>query len=214
MDTNNRVFGYARVSAKDQNLARQMDALIAFPVRPEFIYSDKASGKDFARPAYQKLMSNLQPGDVLVVKSIDRLGRNYEEILEEWRHITKTMKCAIVVMDMPLLDTRAAQSGITGAFITDVVLQLLSYVAQVERENIRQRQAEGIAAARARGVRFGRPPKKRPKCYDETKSAFVSRNITRKEAASRLHVSVTTFEKWMREDRETTLTEGRDETRD
>lgn len=164
------------------------------------VYADKASGKDFQRPAYQELMRIMRPGDVLVIKSIDRLGRNYDEILEEWRRITKTMECAVVVIDMPLLDTRTTQSNVTGVFISDVVLQLLSYVAQVERDNIRQRQAEGIAAAQARGVRFGRPPKKRPKCYETTKQAFASGNITRKEAATRLRVSVTTFEKWMKED--------------
>lgn len=193
-------FGYARVSAKDQNLDRQMNALLSFPVNESMIYADKASGKDFQRPAYRKLMNAMRPGDVLVVKSIDRLGRNYDEILEEWRRITKTMRCAMVVLDMPLLDTRSARSDVTGVFIADIVLQLLSYVAQVERDNIRQRQAEGIAAARARGVRFGRPPKKRPKCYEETKEAFTSGNITRKEAAARLRVSITTFEKWVKED--------------
>lgn len=200
MSRRNKTYGYARVSAKDQNLARQLDALHEFPVQESMIYTDKASGKDFQRPAYQELMRTMRPGDVLVVKSIDRLGRSYDEILEEWRRITKTMECAVVVIDMPLLDTRTTRSNVTGVFISDIVLQLLSYVAQVERDNIRQRQAEGIAAAQARGVRFGRPPKKRPKCYDSTKQAFTSGNITRKEAAARLRVSVTTFEKWMRED--------------
>ena len=159
MNRTSETYGYARVSAKDQHLDRQMDALRAFPVSETKIYADKASGKDFNRPAYQQLMRTMQPGDVLVVKSIDRLGRNYDEILEEWRRITKTMRCAMVVLDMPLLDTRFTKSNVTGVFIADVVLQLLSYVAQVERDSIRQRQAEGIAAAQARGVRFGRPPK-------------------------------------------------------
>lgn len=200
MNRKSKTYGYARVSAKDQNLDRQMDALRAFPINDHMVYADKASGKDFRRPAYQELIDTMHPGDVLVVKSIDRLGRNYDEILEEWRRITKTMECAVVVIDMPLLDTRTTHSNVTGVFISDIVLQLLSYVAQVERDNIRQRQAEGIAAARARGVRFGRPPKKRPKCYEITKQAFTSGNITRKEAAARLRVSVTTFEKWMKED--------------
>ena len=136
----------------------------------------------------------------MVVKSIDRLGRNYDEIIEEWRNITKRMRCAIVVLDMPLLDTRESRGNVTGVFISDLVLQLLSYVAQVERDNIKQRQAEGIASAKARGVRFGRPPIKRPKSYGKTKGAFLSGELTRKEAANRLKVSITTFDKWMAED--------------
>ena len=194
------VYGYARVSSKDQNLDRQIDALTAFPVEKSNIFADKASGKDFERPKYRKLMKLLRSGDVLVVKSIDRLGRNYDEIIEEWRNITKHMGRYIVVIDMPLLDTRETKENVTGVFIADIVLQLLSYVAQVERENIKQRQAEGIASAKARGVRFGRPPIKRPKCYEKTKNAFLSGMLTRKEAANRLHVSVTTFEKWMSAD--------------
>lgn len=197
-----RVYGYARVSAKDQNLDRQLDALAAFPVAAGNVFADKASGKDFDRPEYRQLMGVLREGDVLVVKSIDRLGRNYDEILEEWRRITKVMGCYIVVLDMPPLDTREAKGNITGVFIADLVLQLLSYVAQVERDNIRQRQAEGIASAKARGVRFGRPPKKRPKNYEATKQAFLSGSITRKEAALRLRVGTTTLEKWMKQDLE------------
>lgn len=191
-------YGYARVSARDQNLDRQLDALEAFGV--DEVLADKASGKDFSRPAYGALMRKMRNGDVLVVKSIDRLGRNYEEILAEWRKITKEMGCAVVVLDMPLLDTRESRGDVTGVFISDVVLQLLSYVAQVERDNIRQRQAEGIAAARARGVRFGRPPKCRPKCYAETKRSYLSGTITKREASGRLKVSVTTFEKWLAQD--------------
>lgn len=194
------VYGYARVSSKDQNLDRQIDALVAFPIDRKRIYADKASGKDFNRPRYRALVRRLRPGDALVVKSIDRLGRNYNEILEEWRLITKAKQAAIVVLDMPLLDTRTQRGGVTGVFLADVVLQLLSYVAQVERENIKQRQAEGIAAARARGVRFGRPSIPRPENYVETKSAFLHGAITRKEAAGRMKVSVTTFSKWLKED--------------
>ena len=197
-------YGYARVSSRDQNLDRQMDALAAFGVPAANVFSDKASGKDFDRPAYRRLVSAMRPGDVLVVKSIDRLGRNYDEILEEWRRLTKAMGCAVAVIDMPLLDTRSSRSDVTGTFISDLVLQLLSYVAQVERDSIRQRQAEGIASAQARGVRFGRPPKKRPRCYEETKRLVYSGSITKREAAARLRVSVTTLEKWLRED------EGRD----
>lgn len=195
-----KVYGYARVSAKDQNLDRQMIALSGFPVEKKRIFADKASGRDFERPAYRRLVSKIKPGDVVVVKSIDRLGRNYEEILSEWRYITKVKKAAIVVLDMPLLDTRETKAGLTGVLLSDIVLQLLSYVAQIERDNIKQRQAEGIAAAKARGVRFGRPPKERPKTYESIKGAFLSGSLTRKEAATRLRVGATTFSKWLKED--------------
>lgn len=194
------VYGYARVSSKDQSLNRQIDALISFPVERKLIYADKASGKDFNRPKYRALINRLRPGDVLVIKSIDRLGRNYNEILEEWRLITKAKQASIVVLDMPLLDTRKQGEDVTGVFLADVVLQLLSYVAQVERENTKQRQAEGIAAARARGVRFGRPCIPRPMSYAETKRAFLDGTITRRDAADRMKVSVTTFSKWLKED--------------
>lgn len=195
-----RMYGYARVSAKGQNLDRQLDALIAFGVDPAFIMKDKASGKDFNRPAYKQLMRRLKPGDTMVIASIDRLGRSYDEVLSEWRKITKIKQVAMVVLDMPLLDTREAKNGLTGTFIADLVLQLLSYVAQVERDNIKQRQAEGIASAKARGVRFGRPPARRPACYDETKSLYREGALTRKEAAARLGVCVSTFDRWMQED--------------
>lgn len=146
----NRIYGYARVSSADQNLDRQLDALERFPVQTNLIYADKASGKDFRRPQYQRLLRRLREGDVLVIKSIDRLGRDYREVLDEWRRLTTDKRVAIVVLDMPLLDTREQPNGITGTFIADLVLQVLSYVAQVERENIKQRQAEGIASARLR----------------------------------------------------------------
>ena len=152
--TKDKVYGYARVSTRDQNLDRQLQALAAFPVEGRRVFADKASGKDFDRPAYRRLMARLRPGDVLVVKSIDRLGRDYNEILEQWRAITKRKGAHVVVLDMPLLDTRTTQNGITGVFLADVVLQLLSYVAQIERDNTHQRQAEGIAAAKARGGAF------------------------------------------------------------
>lgn len=153
-----KTYGYARVSTKDQNLNRQLDALASFPVEERMVFVDYESGKDFERPGYQRLLKTLTPGDLMVVKSIDRLGRNYEEILFQWRHITHQLGADIAVMDMPLLNTRAnGVDGITGTLICDIVLQVLSYVAHVERENIHQRQAEGIAAAKARGVRFGRP---------------------------------------------------------
>lgn len=159
-----------------------------------------ASGKDFHRPEYRRLIKLLKKGDVLAVKSIDRLGRNYEEIIEEWRKITKEKKAAVVVIDMPLLDTRDRPDGITGVFISDFVLQLLSYVAQLERENIHQRQAEGIAAAKARGVHFGRPRKAKPSTYEVIRSAYLDGAITRRDAAGLLEVSISTFDKWLRED--------------
>ena len=200
--TEGRVFGYARVSTRDQNLDRQLQALAAFPVEGRRLFADKASGKDFDRPAYRRLMARLRPGDVLVIKSIDRLGRDYNEILEQWRAITKRKGVHVVVLDMPLLDTRTTQNGITGVFLADVVLQLLSYVAQIERDNTHQRQAEGIAAAQARGVRFGRPSKQRMALFEDAKRSYLSGHITRHEAAARLEVSVSTFDRWMRRDRE------------
>lgn len=182
------MYGYARVSSREQNLDRPLDALRAFGVEDGAVYADKASGKDFERPAWHRLMGELRPGDVLAVKSIDRLGRDYAEILDVWRDVTKARGVFVVVLDMPVLDTREERDGITGVLIADIVLQLLSYVAQIERENIRQRQAEGIAAAKARGVSFGRPRKKRPANYQETREAFWGGRITRKEAAARCNI--------------------------
>ena len=182
------MYGYARVSSREQNLDRQLDALCAFGVEDGAVYADKASGKDSERPAWHRLMGELRPGDVLAVKSIDRLGRDYAEILDVWRDVTKVRGVFVVVLDMPVLDTREERDGITGVLIADIVLQLLSYVAQIERENIRQRQAEGIAAAKARGVSFGRPRKKRPANYQETREAFWGGRITRKEAAARCNI--------------------------
>ena len=151
-----KIYGYVRVSTKEQNVARQFGAMRKFPVEEKNIVVDKFSGKDFNRPNYKKLLKTMKKGDVLVVKSIDRLGRNYDEILEQWRLLTKERHIDIVVIDMPLLDTREGRD-LTGTLIADIVLQLLSYVAQSERENIKQRQREGIMAAQARGIKFGRP---------------------------------------------------------
>lgn len=195
-------YGYARVSSRDQNLDRQLDALLAFGVEQRNIFADKASGKNFERPEWRRMVAALGEGDVLVVKSIDRFGRDYEEIIDQWRAITRVRGAAVVVLDMPLLDTRREKDGITGVLIGDIVLQLLSYVAQVERESIHQRQAEGIAAAKARGVRFGRPAKQRPMDYEAVRESYLARRITRAEAARQLGVSASTFGKWMREDRE------------
>ena len=199
-----RVFGYARVSSRDQNLARQVDALTAFGIDERSLFCDKASGKDFLRPSYQKLVRRMRPGDVLVVKSIDRLGRSYEDIIEEWRRLTKERGVSIVVLDMPLLDTRKGCGDLTGELIADIVLQLLSYVAQIERENIRQRQAEGIAAARERGVRFGRPPIERPAVYARVRAGFEAGELSADDAARACGVSRATFARWVQADRAAT----------
>ena len=188
-------YGYVRVSTRDQREDRQILAMEQFGVERKNIFLDKQSGKDFNRPRYRRLIKRIREGDVLVIKSIDRLGRNYEDILEQWRLITKQKKAAIVVLDMPLLDTRQSRS-LTGMLIADLVLQLLSYVAQTEREFLRQRQAEGIAAARKRGVRFGPPPKQRPENFVECLAAWKSGGISAREAARRLHVSHKTFLRW------------------
>ena len=194
-------YGYARVSTREQNLDRQLDALAGFGVDPRHVFADHASGRDFDRPQWRALVRALREGDVLVVTSIDRLGRSYEDILGQWRSITLERKAQVVVMDMPLLDTRERAGGVTGALIADIVLQLLSYVAQVERENIHRRQAEGIASARARGVRFGRPRKPRPEAYVAVRSQYLDGTITRGAAAQRLGVSVSTFGRWLAQDR-------------
>ncbi len=192
------VYGYARVSSADQNLNRQIDALRAFPVAFENIFEDKSSGKDFNRPGYRRLLATVQAGDVIVVQSIDRLGRNYREILNEWRRITQVKGASIVVLDMPLLDTRTSTNGVTGELISDIVLQLLSYVAQVEREHIKQRQAEGIASAKARGVKFGRPRIPLPPQFDQVRTAVSVGRMTRAQAARALGVSASTFDRWVR----------------
>lgn len=192
------IYGYARVSSKDQNEDRQLIALAEYQVPQHNIFLDKLSGKDFNRPQYRKLVRKLKPGDVLVIKSIDRLGRNYEEILEQWRLITKERESDVVVLDMPLLDTRKGRD-LTGTLIADIVLQLLSYVAQTERENIRQRQAEGIAAARMRGVQFGRPPKPVPEEFFSLQALYIQGKISGRQAAKRLKVAHNTFFKWARQ---------------
>ena len=189
------LYGYVRVSSRDQNIARQIDAMETFGV--DSIFTDKQSGKDFERPQYQALLAALQPNDTLVVKSIDRLGRNYDEILEQWRIITKEKQAAIVVIDMPLLDTRNSRD-LTGTLIADIVLQLLSYVAETERAFIRQRQAEGIAAAKARGQRFGPKPMEHGPEWDECERLWKSKAISAREAGARLGVSHNTFLRWMR----------------
>ena len=197
---NEPVYGYVRVSTKDQNEDRQLLAMKDFPVPESHIYMDKLSGKDFNRPAYRKLIRKLRRGDVLVVKSIDRLGRNYDEILDQWRYITKDKGADVVILDMPLLDTRQQGRDLTGTFIADLVLQILSYVAQTERENIRQRQAEGIAAAKLKGVRFGRPPKPVPPSFSVVRACWLDGKISSREAAARLDVAQSTFLRWVRKE--------------
>ncbi|MCI8525185.1 MAG: recombinase family protein [Oscillospiraceae bacterium] len=188
-------YGYLRVSTREQNEERQRIALEKFGISVERMYLDKQSGKDFARPAYRRLLRRLRPGDLLVLPSIDRLGRNYHEILEQWRLLTKKMRVGIVVLDMPLLDTRREQ-GLTETLITDIVLQLLSYVAQSERELLRSRQEAGIAAAKARGVQFGRRAMPRPPGFEARCHAWRSGHLTSRQAAACLGVSQTTFLKW------------------
>ncbi|MBR5292008.1 MAG: recombinase family protein [Clostridia bacterium] len=194
--TTQKVYGYIRVSTKEQNEDRQYIAMREFGVNNRDIYMDKQSGKDFNRPAYKRVLRLLKPGDVLVVKSIDRLGRNYEEIIEQWRMITKIRGAAIVVLDMPLLDTRQKDKDLTGTFIADLVLQILSYVAQTEREFMRQRQAEGIAAARAKGVRFGRPPMPKPPAFEMFRQEWMNNEISAREAARCLGIDHKTFITW------------------
>ena len=185
-------YGYARVSTKEQNEQRQIIALEEFGLNLRQIFIDKQSGKDFERANYQRLTRRLKEGDTLVVKSIDRLGRNYNEILEQWRIITKEKRAAIVVLDMPLLDTRRGKD-LMGTFLSDIVLQVLSFVAENERTNIRQRQAEGIAAAKARGVKFGRPPRPLPDNFYEVHKAWRAKRLSLKQAAQACDLPVGTF---------------------
>lgn len=192
-------YGYARVSTREQNEQRQILALTDFGILKTRIYLDKQSGKDFERPNYKRLMRKIKTGDTLVIKSIDRLGRNYDEILEQWRIITKEKQIAIVVLDMPLLDTRLTRD-LTGTLIADLVLQLLSYVAQTEREFIRQRQAEGIAAAIDRGVKFGRRPKERPAELVQLKEKWERKEISARAAAEQLGITHRTFLSWVKEE--------------
>lgn len=191
------IYGYARVSSKDQNEARQIIALSQFPVKKENIYIDKFSGKDFDRPKYSELIKILKKQDILVIKEIDRLGRNYEEILEQWLVITKEIKADIVVLDMPLLDTRTRKENLTGTFIADLVLQILSYVAETERQSIKQRQREGIEAAKKRGVKFGRPCIPVPEEFYDLKEKWLNKKITSREAATTINVSQDTFLRWV-----------------
>lgn len=186
------IYGYIRVSSRDQNEDRQLIALKEVGVSDKNIYLDKQSGKDFNRPQYKKLLRKMKKEDLLYIKSIDRLGRNYEEILQQWRILTKEKGIDIVVLDMPLLDTRRGKD-LMGTFLSDIVLQVLSFVAENERTNLRQRQAEGIAAAKAKGVKFGRPPLPLPENFYEVHKAWRAKKITLKQAAEACNMSVGTF---------------------
>lgn len=191
-------YGYVRVSTKEQNEDRQMVAMREFGIKEGNIILDKQSGQNFERPGYRRLVRRLKAGDTFVIKSIDRLGRNYDEILEQWRLLTKEKLVDIVVLDMPLLDTCQGRD-LTGVLIADIVLQLLSYVAQTEREFNRQRQAEGIAAAKARGVHFGRKFKERGENYESVMTAWRRGELSGRAAARELGVAHGTFQRWCRE---------------
>ena len=186
------IYGYIRVSTREQNEDRQLIALREMSVLEKNIFMDKQSGKDFNRPQYKKLIKKLKPGDLLYIKSIDRLGRNYEEIQNQWRILTKEKGIDIVVLDMPLLDTRRGKD-LMGTFLSDIVLQVLSFVAENERTNIRQRQAEGIAAAKAKGIRFGRPPLPLPKNFHENYQRWKNGEITCTTAARACGLPLSTF---------------------
>ena len=187
-----KMYGYARVSTREQKEDRQMLALAGAQVPRRNIYMDKQSGKDFERPRYQQMLKRLKEDDLLYIKSIDRLGRNYEEILEQWRVLTREKKVDIVVLDMPLLDTRRGKD-LMGTFLSDIVLQVLSFVAENERTAIRQRQAEGIAAAKAKGVKFGRPARPYPENFQEVHHDWRKKKITLRQAAEACGMPVGTF---------------------
>lgn len=187
------VYGYIRVSSKDQNEERQLIAMQELGISGKNIYIDKQSGKDFERPQYKRMMRKMKKGDLLYIKSIDRLGRNYSEILEQWAMITKEKQINIVVIDMPLLDTRDKGQDLMGVFISDLVLQILSYVAETERDFIKKRQAEGIAAAKARGVKFGAKRKELPENFEQIKEKWQKGEISVREAGEILNISYSTF---------------------
>ena len=188
----NKTNGYVRVSSTDQNENRQLMTLCKVNIPIKNIYTDKLSGKDFNRPQYKKLVKKLRPGDLLYILSIDRLGRNYEEIQKQWRILTKEINIDICVLDMPLLDTRN-RKDLMGTFIADLVLQILSFVAQSERETIRKRQREGIAAAKTRGVKFGRPPRPIPENFHEIHLAWRNKKMTLRQAAAACGMPEGTF---------------------
>lgn len=190
-------YAYIRVSSKDQNIDRQEVAMREAGLTKKQMFIDKQSGKDFNRKNYQKLIRKLKKGDELYIKSIDRLGRDYDEIIEQWRYLVKKKEVEMIVLDFPLLDARNQVNGVTGKFIADLVLQVLSYVAQVERENIRQRQTEGIKVAKEKGVRFGRPILPLPDNFEEVYVSYKEKKVSKRECARRLHTNHTTFTNWL-----------------
>ena len=197
MYANGNQYGYARVSTILQKEDRQIIALKEFGVDEKNIFLDKVSGKDFNRPNYKRMLRKLRRGDTLVIKSIDRLGRDYNEIIEHWRKITKEIRAAVVVLDLPILDTRMKnEHDLTGTLISDVVLALFGYVSQMERENLLVRQAEGIAVAKEKGVRFGRPPREQPDNTDEYVKMYRNGEISLRKAAEAVGVPKSTFETW------------------
>ena len=195
-------YGYVRVSTREQNLERQILAMKEEGIEDKNIYADQMSGKDFDRPKYNRLMKKLKPGDLLVIKSIDRLGRNYTGILEQWRVITKNKKANIKVIDMPLLNTETGHGDLTGVFISDLVLQILAYVAETERAFIKQRQAEGIAIAKKNGVKFGREKLDLPRNFEEYHRLWKDKKISVREAAKAVGMSTSTFYRRCREKEE------------
>jgi DNA invertase Pin-like site-specific DNA recombinase len=194
-------YGYVRVSSKDQNIDRQMAAMKAADVPKKNIFIDKKSGKDFERSGYKKMLRNIRAGDEVFIKSIDRLGRNYDEILEQWRILTREKEVDLIVLDFPLLDTRNPSNGLTGKFVADLVLQILSYVSQVERENIHQRQKEGIAEAKKRGKKFGRPELPVSDNFSEIRDLWETEQISLRKAAELTGVSHGTFKKWVQKEK-------------
>ena len=194
-----RKYGYIRVSSKDQNPDRQFAALKEYGISGKDIFLDTMSGKDFKRPQYQKLLKKLKKGDLLIIKSIDRLGRNYGEILEQWRKITKEIGADIQVVDMPLLNTTASHENLTGVFISDLVLQILAYVAETERTFIKQRQEEGIRLARENGVRFGCPKTEMPEEFEDYYHKWRRKELSSRKCAEELKISHTTFYRRCRE---------------
>lgn len=193
-----RQYAYIRVSSKEQNIARQVYAMKSAGIAESCMYIDVQSGKDFERKEYKKLIKRLKPGDEIYIKSIDRLGRDYDEIMEQWRYLVKERNIDIIVLDFLLLNTKNQINGITGKFIADLVLQILSYVAQVERENTRQRQAEGIREAKRNGVRFGRPQKDMPDEFMKVYELYKRENISKRECARRLNTNHVTFTNWIK----------------
>jgi DNA invertase Pin-like site-specific DNA recombinase len=192
------IYGYVRVSSADQNTGRQIDAMNGMKIPETQVFSDKQSGKNFERPQYKALLKKLKPGDLVYIQSIDRLGRNYGEIQDQWRILTKERGVEIAVIDMPLLDTRNGKD-LVGTFLADIVLQILSFVAHNERENIRKRQSEGIAAAKARGIRFGRPLKKLPENFRELVRTWECDKLTLKEILEQTGLKEATFYRRLRE---------------